>query len=214
MRRILLTLSAVVSLSVPAAAQQQRVCTSQGCYYTAVPAYRTAAAQPQYRHARPVQYARPPAYYQAPQRVCTPQGCSYVYPQQQQQQQQRYVAPSARPVSYAAPAAAPAPSAGDVSGSFIPWLNSLRAASGLGPVGYDAALVTWAMSNNGQQMARGLGHFVMGPARRQNAAMAQSAGQAYQMWWASAPHRAALLDPSITVVGVAVSGQWWTMNAR
>ena len=112
---------------------------------------------------------------------------------------------------------APAPAstmvaAGDPSG-FTNWLNGVRARSGLAPVGYDPNLASWAAANNGQQQARGLGHYVMGPARRQNSAMG-SAGSIGQMWLNSPAHRAAMLDPSVRWIGLAGMGMYWTLNLR
>jgi uncharacterized protein YkwD len=91
------------------------------------------------------------------------------------------------------------------------WLNATRASYGLGAVGYDENLSSWAAMNNSQQQAMGLGHFVMGPARRQNSAMGGAFPGA--MWMASGPHRAALLDPTITWFGIAAAGAYWTFNA-
>jgi uncharacterized protein YkwD len=100
----------------------------------------------------------------------------------------------------------------DVNG-FVAWLNGQRAQYGLPAVGYDQNLSNWAAANNTQQNARGIGHYVMGPARRQNAAMAPfvSIGQ---LWMNSPGHRAAMLDPTIRWIGLAGSGMYWTMNAR
>ena len=80
------------------------------------------------------------------------------------------------------------------------------------PVGYDPNLEAWAAANNGQQNARGMGHHVMGPARRQNSAMGNYASIG-AMWMASPAHRAALLDPTITAIGLAGAGAYWTFNA-
>jgi uncharacterized protein YkwD len=91
-------------------------------------------------------------------------------------------------------------------------LNGVRASYGLGAVGYDPNLESWAAMNNSQQSARGLGHHVMGPARRQNSAMGSFPG-VEAMWMASPAHRAALLDPTITWIGIAGAGAWWTFNA-
>jgi uncharacterized protein YkwD len=91
------------------------------------------------------------------------------------------------------------------------WLNATRASYGLGAVGHDQNLSNWAAMNNSQQLAQGLGHFVMGPARRQNSAM--GGGFPGAMWMGSAPHRAALLDPTITWFGIAAAGAYWTFNA-
>jgi hypothetical protein len=33
------------------------------------------------------------------------------------------------------------------------------------------------------------------------------------MWLASPAHRAALLDPTISFIGLAGAGAWWTFNA-
>ncbi|AGA31393.1 CAP domain-containing protein [Singulisphaera acidiphila] len=125
-----------------------------------------------------------------------------------------------RPVTIARPAtaavaspvqAAPAPPAGDPYG-FTAWLNATRASYGLPPVGYDPNLSSWASVNNGQQQSRGMGHHVMGPARRQNAAMGQYASIG-AMWMNSPGHRAALLDPTIRWIGIAGLGAYWTFNA-
>ena len=95
---------------------------------------------------------------------------------------------------------------------FLGWLNATRASYGLSAVGYDANLTNWAAMNNSQQAARGMGHFVMGPARRQNAAMGAFANIG-SMWMNSPAHRAALLDPTITAIGIAGLGAYWTFNA-
>jgi uncharacterized protein YkwD len=95
---------------------------------------------------------------------------------------------------------------------FTAWLNGVRAQNGRGPVGYDANLEAWASANNGQQMARGMGHHVMGSARRQNSGMGASS-TVWSMWMASPAHQAALLDPTITMIGIAASGSYWTFNA-
>lgn len=118
-------------------------------------------------------------------------------------------APAAAAPVAAAPATVPA---GDAYG-FTNWLNATRASFGLGPVSVDPDLSNWAAANNAQQQSRGIGHFVMGPARRQNSAMG-GAGSIGSMWMASPAHRAALLDPSIRWIGIAGLGAYWTFNAR
>jgi uncharacterized protein YkwD len=128
-------------------------------------------------------------------------------------------APAAPAAAPAAPAAAPAranyvmqPVATADPYGFTQWLNATRASYGLPAVGYDPNLTNWAAVNNAQQNARGIGHYVMGPARRQNSAMGafSSIGQ---MWMNSPAHRAALLDPTIRWIGIAGSGAYWTFNA-
>ena len=101
--------------------------------------------------------------------------------------------------------------AGDPYG-FTAWLNGVRAQYGLGAVGVDPNLSNWAAMNNGQQNAMGMGHHVMGPARRQNSGMGASS-TVWQMWMASPAHQAALLDPSISMIGIAAGGAYWTFNA-
>lgn len=95
---------------------------------------------------------------------------------------------------------------------FTAWLNGVRAQYGLGAVGVDPNLSNWAAMNNGQQNAVGMGHHVMGPARRQNSGMG-AAETVWQMWMASPAHQAALLDPSISMIGIAAGGAYWTFNA-
>ena len=95
---------------------------------------------------------------------------------------------------------------------FLGWLNATRASYGLPAVGHDPNLSSWAAENNNHQAARGMGHFVMGPARRQNAAFGSSANIG-SMWMNSPAHRAALLDPTIRWMGIAGLGAYWTFNA-
>jgi uncharacterized protein YkwD len=101
--------------------------------------------------------------------------------------------------------------AGDPYG-FTAWLNATRAAYGLPAVGYDPNLAGWAAMNNNHQASYGIGHFVMGPARRQNSAMGGFPG-IESMWMASPAHAAALLDPTIRWIGIAGWGAYWTFNA-
>jgi hypothetical protein len=95
---------------------------------------------------------------------------------------------------------------------FTAWLNATRAAYGLPGVGYDPNLSNWAAMNNSHQASYGIGHFVMGPARRQNSAMGGFPG-IESMWMASPAHAAALLDPTIRWIGIAGLGAYWTFNA-
>jgi uncharacterized protein YkwD len=80
-------------------------------------------------------------------------------------------------------------------------------------VGYDPNLTNWAAMNNSHQASRGMGHYVMGPARRQNSAMGSYASIG-AMWMSSPAHRAALLDPSIRWIGIAGLGAYWTYNGQ
>ena len=176
--------------------------------------YQTGYAQPTYPQA-----TQPAAA--GPQYVQT----SYV---QQNAQPAATAAPAATTPAAATPAAAnggaapttasatttPAATApaGDAYG-FTAWLNATRASYGLPAVGYDPNLESWAAVNSAQQAARGLGHFVMGPARRQNSAMGGYPG-IESMWMASPAHRAALLDPTIQWIGIAAYGAYWTFNVR
>jgi uncharacterized protein YkwD len=116
------------------------------------------------------------------------------------------------PTTTAARATAPAPVPAVDPYGFTYWLNATRARYGLPPVGYDPNLTNWAQMNNSHQVQRGLGHFVMGPARRQNAAIGHSGSVGYT-WMASPAHRAALLDPTIRWIGIAGWGSYWTFNA-
>jgi hypothetical protein len=93
---------------------------------------------------------------------------------------------------------------------FIAYLNSIRAQNGLQPVGYDPNLSMWAAENN----KYGFGHNVMA-ARRQNAAAAISdINTLMSAWLASPGHASALLDPTITMAGIAYNGYVWTFNAN
>ncbi len=179
----------------PAAGQVQYVQpAAEAVQYVQQP----AAAPVQYAQqpaAAPVQYAQQPAAAAAPvqyaqQQPAAEAAAAPAQPQQSQQSQ----------------------SWGDPYG-FTAWLNGIRASYGLGPVSHDPNLSNWAAMNNDQQAARGLGHFVMGPARFQNSAMGGFPG-VEAMWMASPAHRAALLDPTISFIGIAGAGAWWTFNAN
>ena len=133
--------------------------------------------------------------------------------------QSQYYAPQPARTQYAAAARpapaqsyAPAQSSGDPYG-FTAWLNATRASYGLAPVSYNPSLAGWAAQNNAQQQSRGMGHYVMGPARRQNSATG-SYSSIGAMWMGSPAHRAALLDPSIRWIGIAGLGAYWTFNAN
>jgi hypothetical protein len=98
---------------------------------------------------------------------------------------------------------------------FTAILNWYRASAGLTPLAYDHDLSLWAAQNNAEQSSRGIGHHI-NPNCRQNCAWntpdAQSVAQA---WMDSRGHRANMLDPSISRVGIAFGpGPYWTMNAR
>ncbi len=142
-------------------------------------------AQVYYTTSQPVTYAQPVTYYQ--------------------------------PVTYAQPVACtqPACTTGcDVNG-FMSWLNSLRSQYGLSALAYDQNLSSWAAVNNQSQMVYGLGHHVMGTARRQNAAVGYGdIGSVGAAWLASPGHAAALLDPTIHWFGLACAGGCWTFNAK
>jgi uncharacterized protein YkwD len=161
--------------------------------FSATEATTFAQATTQYRTARRPAYnttTQPaqPRYYQQPAYQTTqPAATTYAQPAQVQAQ------------------------GGDHIG-FLAWLNGTRARHGLSAVGYDQNLANWAAMNNQHQNARGIGHYVMGPARRQNSAMGNGASIG-TMWMNSPAHRAALLDPSIRAIGLAGSGSYWTFNA-
>jgi uncharacterized protein YkwD len=176
---------------------------------------------------QPVWYSYSNPYYQTAytpltyQASYTPQYYETAYTQQTDQPASpAQDAPDAKThvtqASYAATEAAPAASettvpVGDPYG-FTSWLNATRAAYGLPAVGYDPNLASWAAVNNSHQASYGIGHFVMGPARRQNSAMGGFPG-IESMWLASPAHASALLDPTIRWIGIAGLGAYWTFNA-
>jgi uncharacterized protein YkwD len=202
--RHLLSMMAIVAVSSQAQAQQylyyQQAANQPTYYYVQQPApqYYQASYAPQYYQ----YYQTPQTYQTAPPAQTTADG-NQVIPT-------NYTVPVAAPASQPAQAA-PAASYGDPYG-FLSWLNATRASYGLGPVGYDQNLSNWAAMNNNQQLARGMGHYVMGPARRQNSAA--GGGFPGAMWMASPAHQAALLDPTIRWIGIAAAGAYWTFNAN
>lgn len=89
-------------------------------------------------------------------------------------------------------------------------INVVRAGYGLQGLVFDGNLSAWASQNN----SYGFGHFVMGPAMRQNAAWGIHDVQGVvSAWMASPGHRAALLDATITTSGGSYDGTNWTWNA-
>jgi hypothetical protein len=186
-----------------------------GYYYVTQP-YQATYAPQYYQHPYAPQYYQAGDAGQTYQTVNVSQNAQAAAPASEtttadgrQVIQAAYTA-SAEPAAAQPAQAAQAPASSDPYG-FMAWLNATRASYGLGAVGYDENLASWAAMNNSQQQARGLGHFVMGPARRQNSAM--GGGFPGGMWMASGPHRAALLDPTITWFGIAAAGAYWTFNA-
>lgn len=186
---------------------------SQVVWYTYSPQYYQTAYTPQN-----YQTSYTPQYYQTayqPQIAQTPSEMQ-VTPTTTvaQSPSEAQVTPTSDSTTEAAPAvtATAVTQAGDPYG-FTNWLNATRAAYGLPAVGHDPNLSNWAAMNNDHQAARGMGHFVMGPARRQNAAMGAFANIG-SMWMNSPAHRAALLDPTIQWIGIAGLGEYWTFNAN
>lgn len=208
----------------------------QSGYSQPVAGYTYQYQQPAYTY----QYAQPRYTYYYPQQAYTyqyQQAAQPTYTYQYAQAAPAQAAPAQAAPAQAAPAqatqpaaqpaqtaqtaqttqttetaqAAPAAPAGDPYG-FTAWLNATRAQYGLAPVGYDQNLTNWANVNNSHQNSRGLGHFVMGPASRQNSAMGNYASVP-SMWMNSPAHRAALLDPTIRWIGIAGMGAYWTFNA-
>ncbi len=190
--RAMAALSTVIFLGARANAQAPATTTvpaTAGYYYTQAPSAPTYTYTTQPTTTPAYTYAAQPTYtYQAAP------GTAYTYATTQP----------------AAPAATYEATSG--SAGFLAWLNGVRAQYGLSAVGYDANLEAWASQNSAAQASRGLGHFVMGPARRQNSAMGNLATIGSQ-WLASPAHRAALLDPTIRAIGLAGYGAYWTFNA-
>lgn len=100
--------------------------------------------------------------------------------------------------------------ADDGNGAFVNWLNGVRASRGLRAVVWSPVLAADAVANS----ARGFGHSFMGRARRQNAGWGRSLPTIQQMWLASPAHADAIFDPTVTEVGLGMSGDVVTLNLR
>lgn len=193
-----------VPANVPTYATTPMMPTAPSAVFATAP---VAGTTPAYTYAAPVAYATQPA---AP---------VYSYPAPTYTYANPATTVAATAYQYAAPMVtqAAAYTYGAVGGGdpygFTAWLNGVRAQHGLRPVTFDPSLAGWAAANNSQQAARGLGHFVMGPARRQNSAVGSAASIGSQ-WMNSPAHRAAMLDPSVTTIGLAGNGSYWTLNLR
>ncbi len=93
------------------------------------------------------------------------------------------------------------------------WLNGVRGRHGLRGCVYDAALAGDAAVNSQIQTRRGLGHFYMGHALRQDSGWG-SLPAVMNSWLGSPPHLAAIIDPRVTRYGLAGAGAYWTLNLR
>lgn len=144
-------------------------------------------------------------YQQCPNGHCPQQQVRYYYPVQVQPQ-----VPQAQPTVVQASytqTTATTTTTGDPYG-FTNWLNGIRGQYGLGAVVWDTNLANAAIINS----SYGYGH-IYRYGRRQNAG--QGALQTILlMWMASPAHRAALLDPSITHVGLGQSGNIFTFEGN
>lgn len=99
---------------------------------------------------------------------------------------------------------------GGSGGGIVAQINQLRASRGLGPVSWDGGLASEATRNS----QIGFGHAYMGSARRQNSAISSSPSQAFGQWMGSPAHLAAMLDPSVSRVGLGNVGGTYTLNLR
>lgn len=136
--------------------------------------------------------------------------------------QAAYIAPMAAeaadvesfPASAVEAAPAPATPAGDPYG-FATILNGYRAQVGLSPVAVDGNLSAWASQNNAAQCHRGLGHHVLPGCLQNSGWNYTSAWEVFVGWLNSPGHRANMLSPSITRMGIAYGpGPYWTLNAQ
>lgn len=174
--------------------------------------YQTVYAPQYYQQVQATQYYQPaqaPQYYQTGYQTQAPQASTGA---QVVKASDTQVVKTAD-VQVATAVETPVVPASDDPYGFTAWLNTTRAGYGLAAVGYDPNLSSWAAENNNHQAARGIGHYVMGAARRQNSAMGDFASIG-AMWMNSPAHRAALLDPTIRFIGIAGLGAYWTFNAN
>lgn len=100
------------------------------------------------------------------------------------------------------------PAQGDAYG-FTSWINGVRARYGLHALAWSADAAAHAAINS----ARGFGHSYLGGTRRQNVGVGQLQ-TVEAMWLQSSAHLSAIVDPSVTEVGIAYVNGVWTMNAR
>jgi hypothetical protein len=91
---------------------------------------------------------------------------------------------------------------------FVSWLNGVRARYGLGAVVHDPNLSAWAVQNS----RAGFGHSVRF-GRRQNAGLGDL-WTICPMWLDHPPHADALLDPTITHVGIGCAANVWTFEGN
>lgn len=129
----------------------------------------------------------------------------YAYTQAAPATQQQATTVAVQQVSYTATATV---EHGDAYG-FTAWINGVRARYGLRALAWSADAAAHAAINS----ARGFGHSYLGGTRRQNVGVGQLQ-TVEAMWLQSSAHLSAIVDPSVTEVGIAYVNGVWTMNAR
>lgn len=108
-------------------------------------------------------------------------------------------------------------------GAFLAELNAQRAQVGLRPVAFDHNLAVKASNNNVEQNNRNaVGHFWHDGSCAQCAAMRNGSEAAVISDWLHSDktqngvvggHRAVLLDPAVTAIGIHRIGSFWTLTA-
>lgn len=89
---------------------------------------------------------------------------------------------------------------------FVAMLNQARAARGLGPVAYDGNAAAVAYQNNLAQLARGLGHHVLGGYGQVSAIGMSGPYAALQAWTGSPGHAAIIFSPDLISIGFSQVG--------
>ena len=94
-------------------------------------------------------------------------------------------------------------------------INRIRAQRGLRQLAYDQALAAAADQNNAGQLRAGYSSHHTNPGAYQVAYVGPTtADAAVNGWLASPSHAGVLLNPNVTTIGVAMTGNAWTANLR
>ena len=94
-------------------------------------------------------------------------------------------------------------------------INRIRAQRGLRQLAYDQSLANWAAQNNAGQLRAGYSSHHTNPGAYQVAFVGPATADAAVNGWLSSPaHASVLLNPNVTTIGVAMTGNAWTANLR
>jgi len=99
--------------------------------------------------------------------------------------------------------------------NFGAYINSYRNSLGLRSLAYDPSLDYWSHENNKVQNRRGLGHYVMGPSRGQNAGWNYPTVADIFRGWRHSPGHNRIMKGNFSTYGIWYGpGPYWTLCVK